>query len=573
MKKTHILCGLFVALMLLLTYSCASDAEISTQPTASDYKVYRVSFDEILTNAKFYGAQQKVQQLRDNNVRRKTGKMAYDDNLGFFVDENKGVYIESGNSKSLTFPIYREGASDKLENLVLNYVPEKGEYKSFITQYDVTPELAIQLEPEQLARKDKKYYELTEANNTTYDYVYCTVTYAIITIESPHYPNQGSLVGDFKGPTYTTQFILVDKQCDYGSGGTGDGGAGGSGPSLGNGGGGSSGNTIITTPLLHLWQETELLKSLSKSQQEWWDNPENQEACNNYVNYLVENGATAENLALIKNLIDNSIESGLFLDAEASAKSPFNIDMTGVNGNSPEEQRFNAVYNKLKTSPLFRNLLVNMFESSARYNVSFEVGDLVVANGRTVPPPAGPIINNRIIIDKSHLREGSDVSIATTIVHEMIHAYLNVLRTRKGATPSELENDDLANCIIKYGTSLLWTPANQHNFMAENFGTTIQQILVDIKDSLFTAEEIHKVEHPEAYNDFFIYLPNITPTTPTSQSTTKIPWNWGDFFMYQSYEGLDTSPEFFTNSFPIGTEEYYYFYTYTRVAIRAFGHL
>lgn len=450
-----------------------------------------------------------------------------------------------------------------------------------LVQYDVTPELAKQLDAEQLVTKDKTYYELSQANTNTGAYTtlaMCTSTYWVIPVEHFFYYDEGNDEGNFREPevSYTYEWILIDRDCGDDNSGT-SGPLPGSEPSLQSGGGGSVRGNVITMPLLHLWQETALMGSFTTdAQREWWKNAENREVCDGYVMYLLENGATEENLAFIRSLIDNSIESGLVLDAESSAKSPFNIDMTGVNGNSPEEQRFNTVYNKLKASPLFKSLLVNMFESSARYNVKFEIEDLSVnIHGRCKPvATTPPKVYNRILIDIDHLRDGSDVSIATTIIHEMIHAYLNVLRAQHGATPTELENDDLANCIVNYWTSQLLTPENQHNFMVENFGATIQQILVDIKDSLFTAEDINKVEHPENYsNDYFLRLPgNITPENEFTQSTTVIPWNWENFFNWQSYEGLQESGAFL-QFYPKGSEEYYYCGWYIRIGNNAFKRL
>lgn len=143
----------------------------------------------------------------------------------------------------------------------------------------------------------------------------------------------------------------------------------------------------------------------------------------------------------------------------------------------------------------------------------------------------------------------------------MIHAYLNVLRAQHGVTPTELENDDLANCIVNYWTSQLWTPANQHNFMVENFGPTIQQILVDIRDSLFTAEEIHKVEHPETNGGDYLYAP--TAAAPYTMSSNPTPWVWNEFFWYQSFEGLQApNSTAILELFPLNSIEYYYYLHY-----------
>lgn len=79
------------------------------------------------------------------------------------------------------------------------------------------------------------------------------------------------------------------------------------------------------------------------------------------------------------------------------------------------------------------------------------------------------------------LTDASNVSIATAIIHEMIHAYLNVLRKTHGVVPSVLSGQDLATCIVNYFQNDLGNVTAQNNFMVQNFGPVITQILIEIK--------------------------------------------------------------------------------------------
>lgn len=72
---------------------------------------------------------------------------------------------------------------------------------------------------------------------------------------------------------------------------------------------------------------------------------------NDVFTYISSYGASEQ---WIKQLIDNMISSGLVFNINYSKVSPFNIDMTSIQGSSTEEVKFRKVYDKLLFSPKFR---------------------------------------------------------------------------------------------------------------------------------------------------------------------------------------------------------------------------
>ncbi|WP_162926958.1 SprT-like domain-containing protein [Flavobacterium psychrotrophum] len=312
--------------------------------------------------------------------------------------------------------------------------------------------------------------------------------------------------------------------------------------------------------------------TLSDANKEFWNKSQSSKIVKSIQEYLKTHPLSNSLKQILDQLLDEARLNGAIYDIEKSVASPANIDFSAVAGNSANEQRFNAIYNTVASSPLFKKMITNMFGTSERYNVKFKIGPTVNANGTTIPASSNSTVTNTVTLSPDFLTQGSTVSIATTIIHEMIHAYLNVLRLRGGVDPSIIASDDLAACIHNYYKNDLANEAGQHNFMAQNFGPVITQMLLEIKNSLFTAAEIHKVEHPEVYESFYLYAPlNISPANPLTQSQQILLWNWSNFFQWQSYDGLVDHPEFI-NIFPRGSNDYYFCKKYIGIGNSAFKH-
>jgi len=193
-----------------------------------------------------------------------------------------------------------------------------------------------------------------------------------------------------------------------------------------------------------------------------------------------------------------------------------------------------------------------------------------INNGQCIPMAiSSNNVYNEITISNGILTDGSDVRIATTIIHELIHAFLNVIRVNSGISIPTLVGEDLSGCLANYYNGIN-NPLSQHNFMTDYMAPIIAAILNDMKDILFTPLQIYRVEHPDdtTFADLRIYQP--TATFPAGNSGIATPWIWSDFFMYTSYEGLQTSDAFNT-IFPFGSVGKYYFDQYYRVGVLVFN--
>ena len=137
-------------------------------------------------------------------------------------------------------------------------------------------------------------------------------------------------------------------------------------------------------------------------------------------------------------------------DLQRSYKSPSFINLTSIDSTSVEGKHFLCVYDKLTKSDSFKDLFVNTFSQDARINVCFQIGQLNGANGTSqlqmINDGNEIFYNNTITIDQSLLNgTHSNFEIAKTIIHEFIHAYLNVLNT---------ECSNYCNTCIIYGVDL-----------------------------------------------------------------------------------------------------------------------
>jgi hypothetical protein len=123
----------------------------------------------------------------------------------------------------------------------------------------------------------------------------------------------------------------------------------------------------------------------------------------------------------------NDASPNLIYDINTSFKSPFNIDRLVINDATPEGEKFNSIYDEgLAKSPEFQKLFIDLFGSNTRYNVKFVIGAIASgANGNTDTNLLNPTLN-LITISPQFLLTHNKMEIAKTIIHECIHAFLNV---------------------------------------------------------------------------------------------------------------------------------------------------
>ncbi len=279
------------------------------------------------------------------------------------------------------------------------------------------------------------------------------------------------------------------------------------------------------------------------------------------VNYLVSKN-TPENKAFVKEAISQMMQTGLIIDIQKSSKSPAFIDLSSVSGNTPEELKFNEVYNALTKSTAFRNLFTSLFGSTPLFNIKFTITDIPeTANGKlngichliSYPNRLDPF--NSIEIDRSHLLTKSKVDIANSILHECIHAYLNIKFRNPsfGMSIANINNMDFQTCINTYYNGFSGNQT-QHSFYVNFMIPTMVQILKDIKSDVITTAQANLVENP-TNGVAFIYQP--MGNYPNIEiSSVQIPWSWNDFFTHLAFTGLQES-----TAYPIiyPKESYYNF--------------
>ena len=260
---------------------------------------------------------------------------------------------------------------------------------------------------------------------------------------------------------------------------------------------------------------------------------------NQVMNYLNANDFSEESIIFVRQFVDQCVlNPTLNLDLKSSSKSPMNIDFSSIDNTTPERAKFNAVYDAIKTSPEFKSLFIDLFQNNNRINVEFKIGSVNNgANGNTSVIIGGFPICNTITISPAFLNSANKMEIAKTILHECIHAFLNIklYDTGQGAAVSTLNNEQLFNVINQQYNGFSGSQ-DQHNFIYTYMLPTMVQILSDVKDTLVTPANNLEM------NDVVVHIPyNNSPETR---------FVWADYFHNLSLNGLQNC-SFFQNEIGI----------------------
>ena len=257
-------------------------------------------------------------------------------------------------------------------------------------------------------------------------------------------------------------------------------------------------------------------------------------------------GTTTE-IAVVPLGLDTFVRAEL--NRNLSRKSPYEVDMSTVldsislpptDSTKIANLKLLCVYNKLTSSSTFKNLFIDTFGDSDKFNVKFEVvdnlpdtrggetgGTSIFTNGNFTG------INITIKINKSKLLSNSNFNVAKTILHESIHAYLKLkLRDcNAGATLDFINNLQLGEIINEfYDHFNCGAPQqSQHEFMFDYLLPIFQKVFTEIGNTNLTSQgSIDFIENNQlSIND-----------------NDLIDWNWQDFYYYFSLEGLHQTEAF-----------------------------
>ena len=261
---------------------------------------------------------------------------------------------------------------------------------------------------------------------------------------------------------------------------------------------------------------------------------------NQVMNYLNANDFSEESIIFVRQFVDQCVlNPNLNLDLKSSSKSPINIDFSSIDNTTPERAKFNAVYDAIKTSPEFKSLFIDLFQNSNRFNVEFKIGALTnSANGNTGVSVGGFPICNTITISPAFLNSANKMEIAKTILHECIHAYLNVklYDTGQGVAVSTLNSEQLFNLINQQYNGFSGNQ-DQHNFIYNYMLPTMETVLSEVKNILVSTEDSQSLQQLWFH--------------PVSQSI-DVPFDWNTFYLNLSLGGLQNC-SFFQNEIGIVT--------------------
>ena len=257
---------------------------------------------------------------------------------------------------------------------------------------------------------------------------------------------------------------------------------------------------------------------------------------------------------IVLEFVNNTISSGLDLDFKKSLKSPTNVDVTLIDTTSVEGQKFNCVYKKLMESTSFKNLVNNTFGVSDKINLKFEIvqnlshtqpnGTITYPNGtsqlNTNIAFGVTYYNNTIKLSGNKLlsttANKSNFEIAKTIIHEIIHAYLNI--KRKGCSAASIPEvnshlfPELISSFYTAGCSidLNNTDQSEHAFMFDHMIPAFQMIFAEIRDLLTSQLSIQNAES-SVLIDF-------------NGNTINETFNWNNFYRYFAMNGLNNNNAF-----------------------------
>ncbi len=542
--------------------------EVDTNEDAlnrSSFKIKEMPIDQLLKIDKFNNSMQKIGLKVNSPTDISFSRTGLEDEFNFTIVDTPAKVIEEANKTTYTMLIERDLVDfNVIENLVVQ-IDDSNKIVAVIIKYNSVGEVIETADGSYAFSTDDKEITtiLNENGVTNTERVNC-ISYKMCsncvgTYTSNHFVGSQCTLAQF----YYTYF-----ECSYSNDPHNPMGYGGNNGGGGNTGGGSgsvgANSGVATSPVGGLESHEMILKK-----RKFYHTYLNSVLLENFFMQLpavqknaiftyLENNSIDESvydaapMAFIKEAITRMIQTGLSFDIEKSSKSPAFIDISSVSGNTPAEVKFNEVYNILITSPKFKNLFVNLFGVSPLFDVKFTIDNIQNANGTNIAAQCKmyqsvgmPNPYNAIKVDRTFLLTKSNIAIAQAIVHECIHAYLNVklLNPNIGMSISGINNMDIQECVNTYYNSFSGSQT-QHTFFIDFMIPTLTQIFNEIKNEILTQEQINAVENPQSPATTIYQVTNSFPAMINQYSTVQ--WNWNQFFIYLSYNGLQN-----TNTFPL----------------------
>lgn len=531
----------------------------------------------------------KLKEFNDKVIENKssklTGKNVYNKEYDFTIYTDSAIYIEDGDYHSYTFPIV-QGTEETITNILFE-LNDENEYDAFIVEYDYSANDLKDKDFKSLSMKtsmrpiDLDFSSLFSKATTKSAYV-CVYSY--------NEECSGGTVDGHGGIAFQNcSWVLKAEHCEtvlyydedykeYHQGNT---------ATITIGGttyGGTGGST--TSPMPSPFNAEELAKidvvknrlNLNHPERLWIDKWENGKYAFKLHDFGAANMWSDEAKVFAKSAFDD-MKLGKKVDLEESFASPFNVDLELVRPTvlnpEPEKIKFMCIYNKLIKSQKFKKLFVDTFGDSENMHVQFKIVNNISPtppsttepNGVTktralsVNPTTGEIVKYNAVIEINKSNMGiSSISLAKTILHESIHAYLTVKQygCNQGTSLEGYDDVELSELLNMYFSTACPTQSD-HEFMFDSLLPIMSEILADIKDDLIP------LSHQQSAEEDYSFIDESNPTGP------EVPWDWNQFFKYLSMAGLQNSDAFQFEMLPTTSTKHQNFNSYISIGIGGFS--
>ncbi len=208
--------------------------------------------------------------------------------------------------------------------------------------------------------------------------------------------------------------------------------------------GGGSNSVIISTPVVPIKPRPDQIIAnfvalLDQEQQQWWNNNLDSEAVINLSVFIVKNyPMTPENKDFVEQMINNSTNG---VDVDFSKNIIYGI-------NKPCQK--DIIKNLMNSTSPFINNINQIFLTSDKVNIKFSNGSIPSANAATFPPYQSAKHTIEIRFDNGYLDSATNLSIATTTLHELVHAYLINLYLNGQLNSLGSDYNSLLNAFIAF---------------------------------------------------------------------------------------------------------------------------
>ncbi|WP_395045516.1 hypothetical protein [Flavobacterium sp.] len=444
MKKTlnYLFQTVFV-LVFILFASC--EKELYEQPIQNSERNLIVK--EVSLKSEISKSNSKLMEavnLLNQEIKGETNRVVYDSILNFYFDDERGLYIESADKHSYTFPIFRTNATDnKIENVLFDQKSDGG-YNIYLVKYDITKDELPNYTKEQLELLHKEYRAISVTNRVRLELI-CVETQSWVS-----YPHaEGDLVG-YSGNNLG-HWVTTSSECGWVSGNTGPQNAGGgdsasssAGGGNSGGGGGTSGSGIYTGISTLSPDDIiikEFISTLTPEELEWYR--DQTEEIKNLIHELVLNepNSVGTPQSFIKDAITAAMQ-GVDVDFN-------NHVIFGITKNCQKE----IVKSIFSISSPFTNLIKQTFSLNEKVNIK-------IYNG--VNPGGNPAVTSPIIfgtsdnytinikLDNDYLDTATNLSIVAVVLHELVHAYLTYLYISGTLVATDSEYNTLQNAFMTF---------------------------------------------------------------------------------------------------------------------------